>query len=399
MGASKAHLLVCYHKSTGRAFIWDGQIRKRIYLGKWPNYPGPLPPALRDAYRAAVAQISMRPEAIEATQPGPVTLAELVARFLEWAEVRYKGGPTVKNLEYSIRPALDLFRAEPAASFGPKRLQEVRQLMARQGRTRQGINMAAGYIRQMFKWAVAEELIQPDQLVALTSLAPLRYGAVDAPESPAREAVAKEVAEATLPHLSPTVATMVRLQMLTGMRPAEVCKLSMAEIDRKEVDLWVYRPTNHKMAHLGRSRSVPLVREAIALLEPFLRADGKPLFSPADCRQAWEAEKRRKRKTKVQPSQQNRRALVPLVHAGEQYSTITYRRAIERGCKRAGVKTWSPNQLRKLAAQITSDLYGLDAARALLGHADSAITRRHYAQKDLAQGAMAAKGLASELMA
>ena len=49
----------------------------------------------------------------------------------------------------------------------------------------------------MFKWAVAEELVKPDQLVALTALAPLRYGAVNAAESPAREAVAKDFVEAT----------------------------------------------------------------------------------------------------------------------------------------------------------------------------------------------------------
>ena len=100
VGASKAFPSVCYHKQSGRAFIWDGQVQKRVYLGKWPNHPGPLPPALREAYRAAVAQISMRPEAIEAAEPGPVTMAELVARFLEWAAIRYRGGPTVKNLEY-----------------------------------------------------------------------------------------------------------------------------------------------------------------------------------------------------------------------------------------------------------------------------------------------------------
>ena len=41
--------------------------------------------------------------------------------------------------------------------------------MARQGRTWQVINEATGYICQMFKWAVAEELVKPDQLVALTA--------------------------------------------------------------------------------------------------------------------------------------------------------------------------------------------------------------------------------------
>jgi integrase len=229
-------------------------------------------------------------------------LARLVSKFLEWVDGRYGGGHTVKNLEYSIRAVLDFYRNDPAKAFGPKKLQEVRLLIARQGRTRQGINKATGYIRQMFKWAVAEELVKPDQLVALTALAPLRYGAVNAAESPAREALAKDLVDATLPYLSPTVATMVRVQMFTGMRPAEVCKLSIGDIDRTKPDVWVYRPANHKMAHLGRTRLIPFVRDVIDLLEPFLRADGKPIFSPSETRQAWEVEKRAKCKARVQPS-------------------------------------------------------------------------------------------------
>lgn len=399
MGRAKTNPLVCYHKATRRAFVWDGQAKKRIYLGAWPNYPGPLPLDLKEAYRSAISQIIMRPEQPSDSLAGPITLAMLVSKFLEYADSRYRGGKTVKNLAYSIRAVLDLYRNDPAEAFGPKKLQEVRLLMARQGRTRQGINMAAGYIRQMFKWAVGQELVKPDQLVALTALAPLRYGAVNAPESPAREAVAKELVDATLPYLSPTVATMVRVQMFTGMRPAEVCKLSIGDIDRTKPDVWVYRPADHKMAHLGRTRLVPFVKDVIDLLEPYLRADGKPIFSPSETRQAWEAEKRAKRKTKVQPSQEDRRVLIPMIFAGDQYTTVSYRRAITRGCKRAGVKPWGPNQIRKLAAQITSDLFGLDTARALLGHADGAITRRHYAQKDLAQGTIAAQGLASKIMA
>jgi integrase len=90
--------------------------------------------------------------------------------------------------------------------------------------------------------------------------------------------------------------------MLTGMRPAEVCKLSIGDIDRTKPDLWVYRPANLKMAYLSRTRLVPFVKGDIDSLEPFLRADGKPIFSPSETRQAWEVEKRAKGKARVQPS-------------------------------------------------------------------------------------------------
>ena len=111
----------------------------------------------------------MRPELPSDSLAGHITLARLVSKFLEWVDGRYRGGHAVKNLEYSIRAVLNLYRNDPAKAFGSKKLQEVRLLMARQGRTWQVINKATGYICQMFKWAVAEELVKPDQLVALTA--------------------------------------------------------------------------------------------------------------------------------------------------------------------------------------------------------------------------------------
>lgn len=40
------------------------------------------------------------------------------------------------------------------------------------------------------------------------------------------------VVEATLPFLPVAQATMARLQLLTGMRPGEVCRMTAAEVDR-----------------------------------------------------------------------------------------------------------------------------------------------------------------------
>ena len=79
----------------------------------------------------------MRPKQPSDSLAGPITLARLVSKFLEWVDGRYRGGHAVKNLEYSIRAVLNLYRNDPAEAFGPKKLQEVRLLMARQGRTRQ----------------------------------------------------------------------------------------------------------------------------------------------------------------------------------------------------------------------------------------------------------------------
>lgn len=387
-----------YHKPSGRAYLWDG--KRRIYLGKWDGPPAQLPKEVLARFRAEVARLALGEAPAPVGSVLGVSVAELVDKFLDWAEVRYKDSPAASNLRYYLAPLLDLFVHEQASSIGPKRLKQLQELMAKQGRTRQGINHAIGRIKQLFRWGVSEELVPPETLTALLAVQGLRYGATVAPENKPLLAVPLEDVASTLPELSPTIAAMVKVQLLTGMRPGEVCALTLDEIDRTDPSRWVYRPKDHKMAHLGRIRSVPLLGEVIAVLKPFLRADGKPLFSPADCRQEWEAEKRARRVSKVQPSQITRHKVWPKVSAGDCYTTTTYRRAIERGAARASVTPWSPNRLRKLAAQTVSDSLGLDTARALLGHADKGITARHYAQSDLVQAVRAAgalTGLADQL--
>lgn len=60
---------------------------------------------------------------------------------------------------------------------------------------------------------------------------------------------------ATLPFLTPHLQCLVELQRLTGMRPGEVCQLRLSEVNRTN-EVWVYRPTQHKTAHHGKTRTI-----------------------------------------------------------------------------------------------------------------------------------------------
>src|SRR5262249_30330844 len=80
---------------------------------------------------------------------------------------------------------------------------------------------------------------------------------------------------ATLPHCSRHVRAMLELQQLTGMRPGEVCKLRLSEVNRAG-DPWVFRPERHKTAHRGKSRVIPIGPKARALLVGFLVGDRPP---------------------------------------------------------------------------------------------------------------------------
>ena len=67
---------------------------------------------------------------------------------------------------------------------------------------------------------------------------------------------------------------------------------------------------------------------------------------------------------------------------GLRYTRHSYRVAVQRACKRAGIPAWSPRQLRHTRATLIRQAYGLEAAKAVLGHADTKITEI-YAERDL----------------
>jgi integrase len=110
------------------------------------------------------------------------------------------------------------------------------------------------------------------------------------------------------------------------------------------------------------------------------------LFSPAEAMDELRAQQRQSRKTKVQPSQRNRKKGRPKRRPGQRYRVGSYAYAIRRACVKAGVPHWHPHQLRHNAATEIRREAGLDAARAVLGHRTPAITEV-YAEIDTAKAA------------
>jgi len=186
---------------------------------------------------------------------------------------------------------------------------------------------------------------------------------------------------------------MVELQMLTGMRPGEVCILRPMDVDRRG-KVWLYRPADHKTAHHGHKRVVPIGPRGQEILGPFLaRPPEDYCFAPDEAQAHRNAVRRARRRTRVQPSQQNRRTPEPEEFPGDRYDPDSYRRAIEYAIaatnraatqqakaegREAGenelIPHWHPHPLRHTAATIIRREMGLDAARALLGHRSLGIT-------------------------
>ncbi|QDV44385.1 site-specific tyrosine recombinase XerC [Stieleria neptunia] len=284
----------------------------------------------------------------------------------------------------------DEYGNEPAADFGPRKLSDVRELFVKSGNCRSYVNRQTRNVVAIFRHGVSRELIKPDQLVALQSLEPLRYGQTTAKESNPVTAVDIEAVRLTAQHLSPIIKAMVRIQAATGMRPSEVCKMRPCDIDQNGTE-WIYRPSSHKTAHRGKTKGVPIVGDAKLALIPYMKREPEAFcFSPKEAVEWRNAQLRKNRKTKVQPSQVSRKKANPKKLPRDRYDASSYRHAIQRAAKKAGTDHWYPYQLRHTAASVVREALGVEYAQALLGHSRPSMTE-HYAKLSEAVAIEAAK--------
>ena len=191
---------------------------------------------------------------------------------------------------------------------------------------------------------------------------------------------------AALEHLTPVLRAMVMVQRLTGARPGEICQMRPCDIDRG-TDVWFYTPGRHKTENHDIPRTIPIGPRAQAWLTPFLRRDANvPCFSPIESESQRLEARQENRKT---PARKEARRRGPRNDLQPLYSSSSYRKAIERACKRAKVPKWSPNQLRHSRATELRQKAGYEVARTTLGHRTD-ITEI-YAERDLTSAAEAAR--------
>ncbi|MGD0770277.1 MAG: hypothetical protein ABSB42_19000 [Tepidisphaeraceae bacterium] len=186
-----------------------------------------------------------------------ITVAEVVAAFRRHALSYYRDADGhvakhVANIDEAVRPLLALYSKTAAVEFGPLRLRAVRQNFIDAGRVRSNINRLAGRIRHVFKWASENELIAPAVHHGRTAVGGLQPGRSSAAESDPVRPVSVELVEAVFPHVSPQVVAMIRLQLLTGMRPDEVTIMRDMDIDTSTKP-WAYRPAGTRIATVGTS--------------------------------------------------------------------------------------------------------------------------------------------------
>ena len=111
--------------------------------------------------------------------------------------------------------------------------------MIEQDWPRNYVNRQVETVRRMFKWAAGDELLPASIYQALKTVEGLRKGKSRARETKKILPVSQVQVDATLPHLSPLVQALVRFELLTGCRPAEVCMVRPIDIDMGNPACWV----------------------------------------------------------------------------------------------------------------------------------------------------------------
>jgi integrase len=322
-----------------------------------------------------------------AVDPADLTIVELLARYMQHAAGYYvkNGRPTseIVCLESSFRPLRRLYGSSLAREFGPLCLTAVRAEFIEAGCCRSVVNGRVRRIVRLFKWGLSQQLVPPMTHHALTSVEGLRAGRSEARESEPVTPVRQEFIDAIKPYLSRQVAAMVQLQLLTGMRPGEVCQMRTCDLDMSG-DEWSYTPGSHKTEHHSKSRVVYIGPQAQRVLAPWVKTDlVAPLFQPLEVVEELRAVRHANRKRVRQKPLPSRRKRRPKRVPGAMFSTNSYRNSIARACRKAGIPEWAPNALRHSFATIVRREAGIDAAKVLLGHSDIRTTTI-YAERDVA---------------
>ncbi|WP_422932021.1 tyrosine-type recombinase/integrase [Singulisphaera sp. PoT] len=322
-------------------------------------------------------------------RPSDLTVSEMIVRFVEgYAERWYrKNGrytSSMSRIRAVSRSLNRLYGNHPAREFRPSDLKTMRAYWEQAGHARGTVNDAVFWVRKMFAWAAEEELIPGSVLADLKAVKNLAKGRTTAPDYDSVTPVPEDLLEATLAHLRPMVAALVRLQLATGMRPGEACMMRPCDIDRSG-EVWRYIPREHKTEHKGKERVVLLGPEARAILGPLLEStrERSAIFTKA-----------RRPKDQIDVTLYGREIDAACAKA-RPHPTLGSIRPKDRTAEQANEykrwmmeNGWNPNQLRHNAATRLRKQFGIETARIILGHS-SAFTTEIYAEADVEKAMLA----------
>ena len=360
----------------------------RIYLGAYGTVES------KEGYRRTLLEWKANGKRLP-VKPDAVTIVELISRFWAHAEQYYRhpdGRPTgtAVNFRTALRLLKELYGSTLATDFGPLALKALRERFIESGLSRGQVNKEVSRIRQVFKFAVGEGLLEERVYASLQVVPGLKRGRSPARETDPIAPVPEAHVQAVEGCVSRQVWALIQLQLLTGARGGELFPMRRCDLDDSG-SVWTYTPVEHKTAYRGHQRVIYFGPRAQHVLRLFLnRPPAAYLFSPREATEEFAAKRSRERVTPLKWGNKpgTNRVASPKKKPGAHYTRRSYYEAIQRACKRAKVPHWHPHQLRHNAATALRKEFGLDVARVILGHRSAAITEM-YAELDR-EGALTA---------
>ncbi|MCL2117836.1 MAG: site-specific integrase [Planctomycetaceae bacterium] len=328
-------------------------------------------PEALTAYNRFCAEIQTNPTLSLPIVEKDVTICELTAAFLDHAKANFDA-TEYRHCRIIVLDFLDKLYGNNILvdSFKPRCLKRVRDEMVQSCRfCRRIVNRYTFRIISIFAWGVENDLVQETTWRALKAVKSLPEGYSGTFDNEERQPVPDDVVRRTLPFMPPTLRAMVQLQRILGMRPNEIFKMRVGDIDTlRENGLWYYVPGSYKTARFVGKIVFPLGKPEQELIAPYLegKKSEQAVFSPRTAMQERNAEKRANRKTKLTPLQLAReksRAKKPS-HISEFYNQYSYRQAInyaiDKGNRQLSggeckipIPHWFPYQLRHSASTAT----------------------------------------------
>jgi integrase len=340
-----------------------------------------------------------------------ITIDELILRYFTYSEKYYANSPgELDKIRLALKPLRTLYGKKLVREFGPKALKHVRETMTyERTRTRiqtdslgnktkiqephtlgqRTINQRINIITRMFAWGTEEELIPKDNYVAaaLKQVKPIRNGRLGVKPPTKVSAADMNTYQELLLHLPGPVKAMLQLINLTAMRSGDVCLMRPMDLDQSE-PVWKYFPSKFKRSELSgtKQRVIMIGPEGQKILAPFLenRSPESYLFSPKETMEEIFLERRKNRKTKVQPSQITQKKPAPKRTPGLKYNSQSFYAAVQRVIKKYRLGKLFPNQLRHGAGARIRKEFGIEHASKVMGHANISTTEI-YADYDNAK--------------
>jgi integrase len=268
-----------------------------------------------------------------------VSLPELYDLFKKNKKVNNRSD--ANNYKKASNLLIECFPNENTGTFSTASLIQFQNYLVEKGYERKYCNKLVSFVRSIFKWGFLTGVVSPVLVGSLKLIPPVQIGT--AKENKRRTNIPQEDLEVALPFFSEIIADMLRLQMLSAMRPSEVCRMKaehiVTEYDGKN---WLYLPPKHKTAWRGKERVIILGLEEQEIIKKYLKKDtDKNIF---------------------------------LNTKGNPYTGSALSQEIRKKIKKNNLPKFTAYQLRHTKLTEVSAEHGRDAARAVAGHSTENIT-------------------------